>query len=85
MSAYEGFRRLLGDAGPRPWFRFSEVEDEVGSELPESAWKHRAWWANDDHHVQAAKGWLAAGYEVAHVDRVAEIVCFQDGRGDELR
>ena len=29
--------------------------------LPKSAYKHAAWWANHESHVEARGGWLAAG------------------------
>ncbi|WP_167911310.1 hypothetical protein [Thermococcus sp. 21S7] len=35
--------------------------------LPKSAYKYAAWWANENSekkwHVQARKGWLAAGWK----------------------
>jgi len=36
--------------------------DETFS-FPDSAYKHAAWWGNDDSHPQARDGWLAAGWK----------------------
>lgn len=44
---------------------FAEVAELVGG-LPESAYRHRAWWANDRSYVQA-RGWLESGWQVDEV------------------
>ena len=46
---------------------FRAVEDLVGR-LPESAYRHRAWWGNNDGTVEA-KAWLDAGWRVESVNR----------------
>lgn len=43
---------------------FSEIEDIIGSKLPDSAYRHRAWWANSKSHIQA-NAWMVAGFFVA--------------------
>ena len=43
---------LSGTAGTRVRLTFAEVEDLVGR-LPESAYRHRAWWGNNDGNVEA--------------------------------
>ena len=45
---------------------FSEIEEMVGG-LPNSAFEHRAWWANSRSHPNAV-AWLDAGWEVTGVD-----------------
>jgi hypothetical protein len=45
---------------------FEEIAEIVGG-LPGSARNHRAWWANDESHVQA-RAWLQAGWRVEAVD-----------------
>lgn len=55
---------------------FGQVEALVG-ELPDSARKHRAWWANDSK--VEAQAWRAAGWRVSAVDQVAERVVFARG------
>jgi hypothetical protein len=45
---------------------YKEMEEIVGR-LPASARNHRAWWANDESHVQA-RAWLQAGWFAETVD-----------------
>lgn len=47
-------------------FDFEAVADLVGG-LPDSAYRYRAWWANDSTHTQA-DAWLAVGRRVELVD-----------------
>ncbi len=55
---------------------FAQVEQIIESQLPESARKHRAWWANDSHaHVQSIS-WLAADWKVSHINMDQEMVTF---------
>ena len=57
-----------------------DIADMVDSGLPPSAYDRtrRMWWSNtaDARHVQAAAGWLAAGYVVADVDYAQRQVRF---------
>ena len=46
---------------------FDEIEKIIDGELPESARRHRAWWANTDSHAQA-QAWLSAGWKIDAVD-----------------
>ncbi len=47
---------------------FTKIENILDAELPPSARKWQAWWANDEngshHHAQA---WLAAGFKTSDV------------------
>lgn len=62
---------------------FDEVEQEAGFDLPASARKHQAWWANDrDRHVQA-KAWLDAGYESEQVDMNGQALVFKRVKSGE--
>lgn len=47
-------------------FDFEAVADLVGG-LPDSAYRYRAWWANDLTHTQAG-AWLTVNRRVALVD-----------------
>jgi hypothetical protein len=47
---------------------FSEVESILGFRLPNSAYRHRPWWANETKGHVHAKAWLEAGYETAQVN-----------------
>jgi hypothetical protein len=65
---------LSGAAGARVRMTFAEVEDLVGR-LPESAYRHRAWWGNNDGNVEA-RAWLDAGWRVDSVNQAAGEVVF---------
>jgi CBS domain-containing protein len=55
---------------------FARIEEIIGGKLPESAYKNRAWWANDSKgHVQS-KQWLDVGWRVASVNMSERIVRF---------
>ena len=56
---------------------FSEIEKILGIPLPKSARIYREWWANDETHVQAAGGWMAAGWKVDHANLNSEQVIFE--------
>jgi len=42
--------------------------------LPKSAYKHAAWWANHESHVEARRGWLAAGWKAYPEVRDGKVV-----------
>ena len=72
---------LSGATGTHARMTFTAVEDLVGR-LPESAYRHRAWWGNNDG-TAAAKAWLDAGWRVESVNQAAGEVVFTralDGR-----
>lgn len=55
---------------------FAKIEEIIGGKLPESAYKNRAWWANDSvGHVQS-KQWLDVGWRVASVNMTTHVVRF---------
>jgi Domain of unknown function (DUF4268)/CBS domain len=55
---------------------FDEIEQIIGTELPQSAYQHRNWWANDAvGHVQS-KQWLDAGWRVGYRHMSAREVTF---------
>jgi len=56
---------------------FSQVEEILGFDLPQSARIYREWWSNDKYHVQSQFGWLAAGWLVDKVDLMQEMVTFR--------
>lgn len=47
---------------------FADVESILGFRLPNSAYRHRPWWANETKGHVHAQAWLEAGYETAQVD-----------------
>jgi len=62
---------------------FKAVEDLVGS-LPESAYRHRAWWGNNDG-TAAAKAWLDAGWRVESVNQAVGEVVFTRAKDGQPR
>jgi len=58
---------------------FDEINDLVPGGLPPSAYRHDAWWSNEDAsgstHSQSRLGWMAAGY-IATADRARRQVTF---------
>lgn len=72
--------RLLAEylrRNEEPFIRLSlaQIEEICNGELPASAYKHRAWWANSRSHSHA-HAWLSADYKVVRVevDRTTEIL-----------
>jgi hypothetical protein len=58
---------------------FDRIEKVIGDNLPASASKHRAWWANDATHVHAL-AWLKAGWRVDTVNADRRVVTFVSTR-----
>ena len=80
MTKYEPLRTFLENRTESTWqATFSEVEKIVGFELPESAFIHQAWWANEvtpkGHHVQNV--WISAGWETEQVDQIRNRLTFR--------
>jgi hypothetical protein len=56
---------------------FADIEQTIGEQVPPSARKHRAWWANDPSSDNAQSvEWLQAGWHVGSVDLTGEQVIF---------
>ena len=82
MRKYAALREHLERRRGRPeMLAFEDIETIIGKTLPQSAVKHRSFWANDnqDHHSHA-RAWMQAGYRVAYVDRDEKIVRFERTR-----
>lgn len=74
---YDGLKKhLMAQSHERVSMRFHEIEKVLGSELPKSAKRHRPWWANNKHHIQAT-AWLDAGYETEKVEVFMRRVSFR--------
>ena len=78
ISKYSSLRRFLFSSGKDYLtLTFSRIEEVLGFELPKSAYKHNAWWANGSHaHADA---WLSAGYKVEQVNLDSQRVSFRRG------
>jgi len=55
---------------------FHEIENLVGDKLPESAYRHRAFWSNTHSH-SVAFGWLDAGFKTISIDFNKQLVKFE--------
>lgn len=64
-------------AGRRIELTFDQIETILGTDLPESAHKHRSWWANHASQHSQSSAWLRSGWEVAGVDNEVETVTFR--------
>lgn len=66
---------LENQSRPSATLAFVDIERIIGDHLPPSAHEHRAWWANDAHHVEA-QAWLEVGWRTVEVDLPAQQVVF---------
>jgi len=58
---------------------FARVDGLIGSNLPMTAYREKAWWSNSASSVHA-KGWLDAGWEVQEVNLEEGFVVFKKVR-----
>lgn len=82
LRKYQALQTHLDKRNGRPeMLSFEEIEQIIGKQLPQSAVKHRSFWANDnqDYHSHA-RAWMGVGYRVAYVDREDKIVRFERTR-----
>ncbi len=78
MGKYAPLRGFLGRQSRREplVLTFFEIEDIVGASLPPSAYRHRSWWANTQHHVQAG-AWMSARWQVTVVSLTEQRARFE--------
>lgn len=58
---------------------FEELERILGFKLPNSAYTHRAYWANTTTH-SVALSWLNVGYKTVEVDLDNKFIVFEKNR-----
>jgi len=80
MTKYEPLRTFLQNRKETTWqATFADVENVLGFELPQSAFVHRAWWANEispkGSHVHAV--WINAGWQTEQVDQARNRLTFR--------
>jgi hypothetical protein len=77
MTKYEPLAAFLRsrDAGKQE-LDFEEVKTILGFDLPKSAYKHPAWWSNDETTHSQARAWLSAGWKTADLDLAGGRVTF---------
>jgi hypothetical protein len=80
LSVYDPLWCFLGAQGGKlVKLSFAQIETILKRPLPQAAYDHDWWWANEDvtttRHVQC-RSWQVAGWQVAAVDRARETVSF---------
>ena len=82
LRKYQALQMHLKRRNGRPeMLTFEDIEQIIGKALPQSATKHRAFWANDNEGYHShARSWMGAGYRVAYVDREERVVRFERTR-----
>ena len=82
MSKYEPIRKFLEGADTEGIdFSFMQLEGILGFELPKSAYRHQAWWANELHGSHShARSWQEAGWETCQVNTSRRTVRFERRR-----
>jgi len=79
VAKYDGLAEFLRrQRGVHLQVTFEQLATTVPGGLPPSAYRHRAWWANEANgrHVHA-RAWLNAGWVVSGIDLAGQVVTFQ--------
>jgi hypothetical protein len=78
MSKYEALPQFLdrSDQTARR-MNFDEIEEVLGFKLPRSAYKHEAWWSNNDTGHSHARAWLQFGWRTEAIDLARRQVTFR--------
>ena len=78
MEKYQGLTDFLGEIDEdRIVMSFESVNDLVGGALPESAFKHRPWWANrTEGRGSQNLAWQSVGWETRDVNMELDEVTF---------
>ena len=82
MGKYEPLKHFLSQASSDSIDAdFAQVEKILGFALPQSAYRHQAWWANELHGSHShARSWQEAGWETSRVDLASKKVRFHRRR-----
>jgi hypothetical protein len=78
-SSYQPLADYLGGKKADSWTAtFREIEEKLGRPLPQSAYRHQAWWANQkgNGHSQT-HGWRSVGWRTAELDLASRRVRFE--------
>jgi len=69
LSKYNSLNQFLASSQKdNLTLSFKEIEEIIGFPLPSSATLYRAWWSNDQTHVQAENGWLSSGWQSTSIN-----------------
>ncbi|WP_417693920.1 hypothetical protein [Roseibium sp.] len=78
MAKYEPLRAHLVQLEGLTWTaKLVEIESILGSRLPNSAVRHRTWWANSGGNLVHQNAWLEAGWRVDKADLARGAVMFR--------
>jgi hypothetical protein len=78
MGKYEPLHEYLKQSVQNEiTLNFTQIEELLGSNLPHSAFEHRAWWSNNDETHPQANAWLQARWKVAELDQGGNWVMFR--------
>ena len=84
MSKYQPLTVHLRESGSSAVpMTFADIEHVIGTALPPSALKHRAYWSNNPTNSVLTRAWLAAGYASADVDMANRKLMFRKVASDE--
>jgi hypothetical protein len=76
---------LAGQSKLKVLLSFKEIESLMDSPLPGSAYRFRAWWANDPEQQPHSTAWLNSGWQAAYVDMQGRTVIFTRPNSGERR
>ena len=78
MSKYQGLSDFLSElSSDKIIMTFEEINELVQGELPESAFKHRPWWANrTEGRGSQNLAWQSVGWETRDVNMELDEVTF---------
>ena len=69
MSKYAPLGAHLRESGrDEIAMTFGKIQTVIGESLPESAYRHQAWWSNNPSNNPMTRVWLEAGYETLEVN-----------------
>ncbi len=69
MSKYKALNEFLIASGENTIvITFDEIANIINTNLPASAFKHRAWWSNNESNSVITRAWLDAGYKTRNVN-----------------
>jgi hypothetical protein len=79
MGKYDPLKRYLeGQEANVVEATFGQLESILGFALPQSAYKHQAWWANESHGSHShSRSWQDAGWETRGVNTARRNVRFE--------
>ena len=84
QAKYEPLQAHLESVGfDRIRMTFRQIEQVIGSELPGSARKYRAWWSNNPSNSVMTRAWLGAGYMTEGVSMEHEFLTFRKDKSIE--